>query len=367
MRFEKVTTFDDFIRLKADWNSLVKSTDIDHAFMRHEWFESWIKNLMTNGKLAIHTGWDNKKLVAVAPLQITRQVRKKIPLKILSFLRSSVTSRSNFIIDRSIDPAPFFDSVFLSRGWKVAELKALESGVSATANLIKYLKQNKRFVIEQGLQSPYEIIETDWETYLKKRSEGFRKSFRNSLNRLNSAKSFEIIRIQDHETFAKYIDTIVDISARSWKREGGTDLQSMPEMASFFKDFCRLTSENSFFLSNILILESKPIAFDFYLKFKNRLVALRWDYDQSFNYYMPGVVLHNNIIKTTLDSGQSLEIDYSGMATEHKRHLTDKTRQHIDITVESPGFLGGLIISLKKKSMRSENITDIVDGKPGCD
>jgi CelD/BcsL family acetyltransferase involved in cellulose biosynthesis len=363
LRFEKITTFDDFMNLKADWNRLVKSTEIDHAFMRHEWFESWIKNLMPKGKLAIHTAWDNNKLVAIAPLQITREIRKRIPLKLLSFLRSSVTPRSNFIIDSSIDPAPFFDSVFATRGWKIAELKALELNAGITGKLIAYLKQTKRFVIEHGLQSPYEIIETDWDTFLKSRSEGLRKNYRNSLNRLKKAQSYEIVRIEDGDTFARYFDAIVEISARSWKREGGTDLQSMPEMASFFKDFCALTSADGFFLSNVLVLEDKPVAFDYYLKFGNRLVALRWEYDQDFNYYMPGTLLHNNVIKTILDTGQSLELDLSGMVTEHKKHIANDIRRHIDITLEAPGVLGGLIMYFKKVSMRSEDITEAVGGK----
>jgi len=330
----------------------------DHAFMRHEWFESWIKNLMPKGKLAIHTAWDNNKLVAIAPLQITRQIRKKLPLRLLSFLRSSVTPRSNFIIDGAIDPTPFFDSVFSTKGWDVAELKAVDSDVDITRIFINYLKQNKRFVIEHGLQSPYEIIETDWNTYFKDRPNRFKNNFRSSQNRLNRAKSFEIIRIEDYETFAKYFDTIVEISARSWKRDVGTDLQSMPEMAAFFKNFCRLTSDDNLFLSNVLIIEGKPAAFDFYLKYENRVVVLRWEYDKDFKYYKPGIVLQNNTIKTTLDMGQSLEFDCSGMTSEHKRLIADKTRQHIDITVARRGLLGGLIMLLKKVMMQSDDVTD---------
>jgi CelD/BcsL family acetyltransferase involved in cellulose biosynthesis len=346
--------------LKIEWNDLVKSTEIDHAFMRHEWFESWIKNLMPKGELAIQIARDNDKLVAIAPLQITRDVRKNIPLKILSFLRSSVTSRSNFIIDSAIDPAPFFDFVFSTGGWRIAELKAIELTPRVTGDFIAYLNRTKRFVIEHGLQSPYEIIETDWDTYLKERSEGFRKSHRNSLNRAKKAKSFAIIELDDYEKFDEYFDTIVNISAKSWKKETGTDLQTMPEMASFFKDFCRLTSADGFVLSHILTIEDQPVAFDFYLKFKERLVALRWDYDEAFSYYMPGTLLHNNVIKTILDTGQSLELDLSGMATDHKKHVANKIRRHIDVTVEAPGIWGGLVMLLKKKSMQSKDITDTI-------
>jgi CelD/BcsL family acetyltransferase involved in cellulose biosynthesis len=348
------------MNLKSEWNRLVKSTELDHAFMRHEWFEAWIKNLMTEGKLAIHTAWDNDKLMAIAPLQITRQVRKRFPLEILSFLRSSVTPRSNFIIDNAINPKPFFDSVFSTKGWRIAELKALELNKSMTRKLVAYLKKHKQFVIEQGLQSPYEIIECDWDTYYKQRPNMFRSNFRASRNRAKKAGSIEIIRIEDYETFLLYLDAMVDISSKSWKSDVDTDLQTMPEMASFFKDFCALTSEEGLFLSNVLVLDGKPVAFEFYLKFKNRLVALRWEHDQDYGYYMPGTLLHNTLIKDILDSGRALEFDCSGMPTKYKTQIANDIRQHIDITVGAPGISSKAIMYLKKRFMKSENIADSI-------
>ncbi len=361
MHFRKVTNFEDFLSLKEQWNSLVKSTDVDHAFMRHEWFESWINHLMPKGQLIIHTAWNNDRLVAIAPLQITRQIRKKIPLRLLSFLRSSVTPRSNFIVDNSIDSDLFFDSIFNSRGWDVAEFQAVELGQQITDKFIDYLKKNQQFVIEEGLQSPYEIIDSNWEIYLKNRSLKFKKNYRNSLNRLKKASSYQIIRIENFEDFHKYYENMVEISNKSWKSEGKTDLKSVPRMANFYYDFCKLSSKDNLFLSIVLIIDRNPAAFSFYLKFHNRLVALRWEYDEQYKYYAPGTVLKNDIIKSMLDKGIILEFDLSGMSTPHKKKVVNRIRKHIDITVGNPGFYGSIIISLKKKFMKSQDISsDII-------
>ena len=358
LRFKQTTNFEDFLSLKEQWNHLAKSTDIDHAFIRHEWFECWIKHLKPKGQFIILTGWDNDRLVALAPLQIIRQIRKKIPLNILSFMRSSVTPRSNFIVDNTIDPYPFFDSIFSTKGWDVAEFMAMETEKQITNKFINYLKDGKNFVIEEGLQSPYGIIDSDWDSYLKTRSSFFKRRHRASLNRLKKLNSFEIVRIENYEDFEQYFDKMVEISSKSWKSKGKTDLKSDTQMANFYKEFCRITSNENMYLSNVLIIDNYPIAFDFHLKFQNRLVVLRWEYNDDYKYYMPGIVLQNDTIKSILDDGHRLEFDCSGMSTPHKLEIVNNIRMHINVTAGRQSLYGNLIMFLKKKMMKSQDITN---------
>ncbi len=357
MRFREISDKQEFLSLKQAWNDLVATTAIDHAFMRHEWFESLIENLLPKAQLAIHTAWEDDKLVAIAPLLITRQIRKHLPVRFLSFVVSSVTPRCNFIISDSIDPRPFFDSVFSTKGWDVAELKSVESNQPVTRAFIEYLKQNKQYVIEEGLQSPYDMIEVDWETFLQGRGSRFKNTNRSSLNRLRKAESFEIITIEDFAEFEKHFDDMIAVSANSWKAEIRTDLKSTPDMASFYRDYCRLTSDDKLFLSHVLKVDGKPAGFDFYLRFKNRLVTLRWDFDLRHKHYMPGKVLQNYTIKSWLDSGESLEFDCSGLKSEHKMEIVSCLRSHFDITIGRATPYGRLLMLLKRRFMGSEELS----------
>jgi len=356
--FKEISNFQDFQRLKMDWNSLVKTTDVDHAFMKHEWFESWIKHLKPKSKMVIHTAWENNTLVAIAPLHIIKQKRKGVALRVLSFMRSSITPRSNFIVDDKIDSHLFFDTIFASKGWDVSELRAVEVGIPITNKFLLYLKQNNKYVIEDSLQSPYEILNTDWETYLKSKSKNFKKNYRNYINRLKSAESYKIIKIDDYNELETYFDSLINVSGRSWKAKGKTDLKSMSNMAEFYKDFSKLGSKDKLFTVIILIIDDKVVAFSYYLKNQNRLVGIRWEYDEDYSYYMPGLVLNNEITKILIDTNEKWEYDLSGMATEHKVKLTNEIRKHIDITVGRPGLYGNFIMYLKKKLMRSVDLSD---------
>ncbi|MEW6411015.1 MAG: GNAT family N-acetyltransferase [Candidatus Zixiibacteriota bacterium] len=356
MRFKLLTTFEEFLLLKEQWNRLVEATDVDHAFMKHEWFECWIKNLMPEGKLVVHTAWENDRLVAVAPLQIVWQSRKKIPLRILSFLRSSITPRSNFIIDNSIDSNAFFDSLFAIGGWDIAEFKAMEAGIPATAKFMDYVEKNLNFVTEDGLQSPFEVNETDWETYLKSKSKNYRKNYRNYLNRLQNEGEYKILKVENSSDFERWFESLVEVSGRSWKFAEKTDLKSMPQVADFYRDFSILTAESGLFVAYLLVIKEKLAAFSYYLRHRNRLVGIRWEYDEEYAYFMPGIVLHNYCLKDSIDSGQKWEYDLSGMVTEHKGRLAEQIRKHIDVTVGRPGLLGKLIMFFKRLPLSARTV-----------
>lgn len=356
--FRQISRFEDFQDLREEWNRLVKTTDVDHAFMRHEWFECWIKHLKPKSKIVIHTARENNRLVAIAPLQIIKQVRKRIPLRLLTFLRSSITPRSNFIIDDSIDSNLFFDSIFASDGWDVAEFRTVEVGIPITNKLLNYLKHNKKYVIEDSLQSPYEIINTDWETYLKTRSDNYRADYRKCFNRLKKNGNGKILCINTYNEFEKYFDSLIRVSSRSWKVKGGTDLKSMPQFANFYKNFTYVGCNDKLFILYLLVVDNKVTAFNYYLMHNNRVVGIRSDYDNDFKYLMPGTLLHFKCLKDIIDTKEKWEYDLAGRASAYKLKLAKDIRKHIDITVGKPGFYGNFIMCLKKKLMRSNDITD---------
>ncbi len=354
LRFELITTFEKFCSLKVQWNNLAKATGIDHAFMRHEWFESWIRNLMTDSRLVVPTCWDKDKLVAAAPLHIIKDIRKELNLRILSFMKSSVSPRCNFLIDQSYDPTLFFDIIFKIKGWDICELKSVEADNPLTIKFVNYLKKKRKVVVENGIQSPYEMLDPNWESYLEKKSRNFKNNYRKYPNRLKKAGDFEIIKVDNFEDFEEFYELLVEVSGKSWKAKGGTDFKSMPEMANFYKTFSRLGSKDNLFVLYILFVNNKMAAFSYYLNHDNRLAGLRWEYDEEFSFYMPGTVIHNHVIKELMDSGEKWEYDLTGHITEHKAKLVPDIRKHIDITFGSPGIIGNLLIFAKQKLLRSK-------------
>ena len=347
IQYHLITSKENFIALRASWNALVGKCEVDHAFMRHEWFECWINAFHKSGSLAVQTAWNNGELIAAAPLRIVLQKRRGVQLRILQFLQSSITPRCNLIVHPEANDDDFFDSLFIIPGWDIMELRSVELEQPISKRLIEYFHRNRDYVIEPGLQSPYEALEGTWESFCGSRTMGYRKSFRNSANRLNKAGNHEILVLKTPDDFDRHFDDLLSVSARSWKAEGGTDIPSSPQ-AEFYRSFSRIGSREGLCVAYLLYLNGVPIAFDYYLRHNNRLAGIRWEYDAKYKYYMPGTTLHVQVIKDLLGKGEPWEYDLCGMPTEFKSGLVRSLRSHVDVTVGNPGVRGKFLIVLKK-------------------
>jgi len=352
LNYKQITDLDSFAGLRKPWNELVTHTEVDHAFMRHEWFECWIKNLGVDGKLSIRTAWDGAQLVGIAPLHIVRRTFRGIPLRVLSFLQSGITPRCNFIVHESLDLDIFFESIFAIKGWDIMELKSLDEKLMITQRFLGYLAGRRPFVIEAGIQSPFEVIESDWETYLASRSKHLQRDIGAAVKRSSSVPSVVILKMEEQTELQKHFCDFVSISQRSWKVGTRTDLSTDQQTAGFYREFSDLGGQQGLCVAYLLIMDGKPIAFDYYVRCQKKLAALRWEYDQNYNYHMPGLLLHSSVVRDLASSGEVWEYDLSGDVTKFKASFAKDIRAHINIAVGRPGMYGSTLMLLKRVSQR---------------
>lgn len=346
LEFATIETVADFAPLRGEWNDLARRSAVDHAFMRHEWFEAWLTHLPRRGSLRILTARREGRLVGAAPLGLVRSRRRGVGVRLLTFLQSGISPRCHFLVDPDVAPEEVFAGLWSMEGWDLAELQSLDAEEPLTARLQAYLEKRGTCVTERGGLSPYQDMPASWEAFEKTRSKGFRKRFRNSNNRCRKAEGFELVRIDTAEALDAAFDDMLEISRNSWKAQGGTDLVTQSGMGEFFRDFARGTADEGLWVVYLLRLGGKPAAFDYYVRHDGRLVGLRWEYDESFSYYMPGVVVHVAAIKDLLESG-GREYDLAGTDTDFKSGLVDATREHLDLTFARGGLRSRLLIALK--------------------
>jgi CelD/BcsL family acetyltransferase involved in cellulose biosynthesis len=270
----------------------------------------------------------------------------------LAFMKTGITPRCSFLIDPDEEPTAVFDGLWRIDGWDVAEFKSLVRDDPLTRRFLDHVKSRGVCVVEPGSGSPYQTLPADWEQFEKTRSKGFRKRFRNSNNRCRKADGFELVKIETAAALDEVFDELLEVSRNSWKADGGTDLVTQSGMAEFFRAFARATEDEGLWVVYLMRLEGRAVAFDYYLRHRGRLVGLRWEYDQQYGYYMPGVVVHVAALKDLLASG-GVEYDLAGTDTDFKSGLVDSLREHVDVTFGHAGTKSRLLITLKDTLVRS--------------
>jgi len=345
-----IRDFGEFQKLRDPWNELARNCEVDHAFMRHEWFECWIKHLGSQDNLRILTVWADGLMVGVAPLQIKQMKFKGIPFRTLSFMSSSVSPRCNFIVHTTCDAHRFFDKVFSVRGWDLIHTENLDLGLAITRSYLDYLESGlfKNHFVEPGRQSPFQIIDTEWEAYFGTLSKNHRKNIRVALRRLEEIGSYEFLEFESFEQAEQVIDQMVAISGSSWKSEFGSDLKSSPQIAAFYEDFSRVGSRDGLWKLYMLKIGDDHVAFDYLLKHGNCLTGIRSDYNPAYKEYMPGHLMKVATIKDLCSRGVPWEYDMGGMAAEYKKSYARNVREHVHITACSLKLYGQLLLFGKK-------------------
>lgn len=346
-----VRDFDEFLKLRQPWTELVRDSDVDHAFMRHEWFTCWIRHLGNPRQIMIQTLWSDGQLVGVAPMQIGFQRIKGIPLRLLSFLSSSISPRCNFILHASCDKELFFDNLLGTRGWDLIFTPNLESSQGATQDYMSFLesRRGRRHDSEPGRNSPYQVICGKWDDYYNGLSKNHRKNIRVAFKRLEEAGTHSFELYETFEEAGDALERMVEISGESWKAQSASDLLTNKPIADFYRDFSREGSKDGLWFLHMLKIDGAYAAFDYYLKLGPRLTGIRSDYSMRYKDFMPGHLVKIATIKHICSTGEAWEYDMGGMAAEYKLSYTNEARSHIHIMACSSGSYGKLLMLGKKK------------------
>ena len=345
--FDIITEPAGFQRLQTPWNDLCQRSPVDHAFMRHEWFSCWIRHLMIGGgRMWFVVGRDGDDLVLAAPMLITREKLRGVPARIMRFAASTITPRCNFLGETE---APWTELFEFITGHAPADLiltNGMGESAAPTALWRRYLDESRshKLVVEEGRKSPYLTCRGEWSEFFGGLSKSFRRNLRYYVRELEKHGSWEVDRLTTYAEFKQYLPQLIEVSARSWKGEEGTDLRSLPQVVDFLDDFSRLGEADGLWEIWVLTIDKRPIAFHYYLRGTDAISAIRTDFDLAFKTYSPGNVLQQEILRHLFGRDETWECDMGGQSYEYKLKWTEQIRSHVDVWTAGSGFYGRLLM-----------------------
>ena len=343
---------DEFLSLAGAWNDLVGRATLNNSFHRHQWYRSWLEQIAPATRLRAVTLAQGGRLVAAAPLHVVAHRRRGVPVRVLGFLQSGITPRSGLLVAHDDWCGPLLAAVDRIKGWDLAEFKAMELNHPTTRRLVAELRRRGPVVAEAGMVSPYEELPDSWDAYYDSRTNKIRQRFRGAHNRVHKHASVVVLRLTTFAELAPHFDSLLQISAASWKGAAGTDMATVGQAAAFYKAYSELTDGQDAWIVYLLLLDGKPAAFMYLLRDGSHWVALRSDYDEAFSYHMPGVYLHKEVISDMTALPSPRIYDLVGWGTAFKNSLARGGRPLCDVTFGARGPGGRLLMLGKALSGR---------------
>ncbi len=350
---EEIRDRKSFSGLKGLWNSFLETNGLLTPFTQFEWFASCIDCYGKGKELRVLLVRDQEDgmLHGIAPFWIGRDVYRGLRVRELSFIECLDTPCSS-IFSKAGHEERAIDAIFGhlcqggSKGWDLAVFRKLPEGYGGLKEI--FGSGNGRRILwfeEYPTRNLYVDIEGDWEKFLKGRSERFRKTRRNIMNRISKIPGVAI-ELFTADPDGRLMDLVLDVTRKGWKAEEGLALSSRPETVEFFRQMTKWALEKQMLLIWVLTIDGAPVAVEYDLRHKGKVYALRSDFDGGQKSISPGAYLEYKTVEHLFTEGYR-EYDMGPGFNEYKTHWTEKYRELQNLAVCNRSFKGMAIWSIE--------------------
>ncbi len=338
MRLSVVTNPRDLMTLKTDWEDLLSCALNKSFFLSHEWVYAAQQVFHEKDTLHIIIVRNSEgRLIGAAPLVITEHRYRFVPVVKISFFKNIHNPENDFILAAETAEAclrRIIDHLLTFTGWQFIDLSKVQVGSFTAFFLDNILKESRFFSgTKDNIESPYIPINCGWDVFWNSKSQKFRKGMRNKINRIKRHGEYAVEKVYIGNSKMKELAEVQNISAKSWKKEIGMDLESRAVDWQFYQRFCDALGPMGFVQAYFLKIGGNSIAFEFHIVHQNTSYPIRADFDARYKELSPGSILEYEIIKTLFQEKIVAEYNSCGHNYFYLLNWTDKTRKHKNFEV----------------------------------
>ncbi len=341
-----ITDFEEFKTLEEPWDNLLNRAEPNILFLTHCWLSVWWESFAkADWEMLVILVYDNDRLIGAAPL-----VRKKegYSKKNIEFFANSHTFRMDFLVDKEYARNTVLELIWKKlletvSGWDLIKLKDLPSETGTAAQLQQIL-QTYGFSSskEEKIESPFLPIDGTWEKYFSSRSKNHRKNMRRAVKKIDENGGMNLEVLTEIENVNRLMDEGLAIENSGWKGENESSILSNKEVTRFYKKLAEELNNRKWLNLFFLKLNGNNAAFDFCVRYKDRVYALKTGMDEKYAAFSPGQMLQMTELEYYF--GQDVEeYDFIGPKMDFKMRWTDHLREHWTLYIYGKTFRGRVL------------------------
>ena len=315
---KEITKFEDFLKLKNVWDGLLADSGMVNPYLTHNWFQIAFDYFENKNDLFILLIYDNDKVIAIAPLLISKEKQFGIFIKKVRFIENVHTPFQDIILSQKKKESLRAIIDFLKdkfKKWDLLDLKEIRTN-SDNIKILEDLVCEKNFFHYQFFTSRGWIVQTNisLEAGLAKMQAKVRKEFRRKAKRLEKLGKISFQIITEPTEIEKHLDIFFKIHEQTWKGK--------EKNAEFYYRIARDFSQSKAFILCCLSLSGSPIAYMFGIKYRNTLFGIKTTYDPSYYAFSPGYTLFYDILEHSFKEEDIECFDIGRGEERYKQELT---------------------------------------------
>ena len=352
MEIRVVNQYRDFLNLKEQWNDLLKRSLHPIVFLTHQWIDTWWRSFGSGKSLFILLVYDNKELSAIAPLMIHEadhvllgKPHIVIKARKIEFIANVHSNRVDFIFGNKPSEACEAIVKFLiddcSKQWDIISLEYLLLQSPSVALLKNALRQKNMAYRQYALiSSPFVPINCTWKEYEQNISATHKRNMARKIKKLSKNGKVIYKKYDNARDLESILEQIFTVASKSWKAKENTALSSTEQSRAFYTDLAYTAAKEGWLEIYVLYFNEIPLVFYFALRFDNRLLILKTEFDENYSEYSVGHMLTMNQLKNDFDRGLD-EVDFLGPTMPWKTtYCKGNVKDHISLHVFNKNYRG---------------------------
>ena len=349
-KVKQITNPNSFLKLKEDWNFLLKNSGNRNIFLTWEWLYTWWTFYNKGKNLFIILVESNNRLVGIAPFYVKDERILGNKIKSLRVLgdeevcseQLDVIVQSDFRKDVCEKICDYLDTN--TTLWDILHLMDFKKNSFFVEILRKYSISNKfKIIIDEITVNPYLTISSDWDTYFQSLSRNQRKNYRNYTNKLQKKfnHKFESFTNNRDLPLDEVMSQLIFLHEKKWTQEVGSGVFKRKRFREFHLTVAKEFFDNDWLKLFLLWIDNTIKGVFYCFEYENILFAYQLGYEPALKEYSIGKLVITWSIKCAIESGL-YEVDFLRGENVYKYKYTNGIRNNISVLISKNNLKGHL-------------------------
>jgi hypothetical protein len=325
---------DQFLKLKAEWDSALTAGPDPSPALEHDYLRLWLETFAASQTPIAVTARRENKLAAALGFYVSPGVVDGVPLRLAQSWCNSHSMRGGLLLGPGgVAALPALGHRACEEGWDALCLRDVprEGGlVDALGDVFR--AEGCTVALESPMDSPYVPLPAEWGELEKRLDARFRQNLRRRRRRLEEHGTVRFEVIETLEGLDTALEDAFAIEASGWKGAEGSAIRSRPELVSFYSSWARRLAQAKRLRLCFLALGERRIAFHFGFVHGRRYYLPKCGFDESHQECSPGQLLMAEVLRRCMEE-QLESFEFLGFNMPWKRDWTPLVRPHATLWV----------------------------------
>ncbi len=342
MNSEILTDYQQFCKLKNEWNVLLKQSKSNSIFLTWEWLDSWLRAYQTTEKPYVIL-FRNKKqeLIGIAPFVIN-DIKGGFFLKYRALYFWGLTKgvkESEYLdiiaksgLEDAVCRKVFEVLISKSRDWDILLYHEVPESSVCIRIFRKLIEKYRWPSVETSHGCSVINLPETYDDYIKSLKPRMRTKLRSLPKRMRKGYSVELEVLQNHDKLEKTLASFIELHQKKWKAEGHLGVFTDQKRRDFYQFISNAFVGNQWLIIFSLKVDGVYRAHEFGFVYNNKLFVIQEGYDTDWEKNGIGNVLRTFVLQYCIDNSLD-EYDFLGGVTYHKDSWGVFIKNSISITI----------------------------------